>query len=106
MKLKKVFYLAFFSLILLGAASCGGGGVDVVESGTYEGTIVEVNADEQEIYVQTPDDKKLELYFTDSTELMQSGSEVDFSMLKKDQQVEVTVEKMGKKLNPLKVKIK
>ena len=104
MKLKEAFYLVIISAILLGAASCGGG-VDVVESGTYEGTIVEVNAEEQEIYVQTPDDKKLELYFTDSTELTQKGDEVDFSMLKKDQQVEVTVEKMGKKLNPLKVNI-
>ena len=104
MKLKEAFYLVIISAILLGAASCGGG-VDVVESGNYEGTIVEVNAEEQEIYVQTPDDKKLELYFTDSTELTQKGDEVDFSMLKKDQQVEVTVEKMGKKLNPLKVNI-
>ncbi len=105
MKLKQSLFLVFITAILLGAASCGGGGVDVVESGTYEGTITEVNAEEQEIYVETPDEKKLELYFTDSTELTQDGAEVDFSELQKNQKVEVTVEKMGKKLNPLKVKI-
>jgi len=105
MKIKQTFFLVMFTAILLGFSSCGGGGVDAVESGTYQGTISEVNAGEQEIYVETPDDKTLELYFTDSTQLTQDGQKVDFSVLKKDQQVEVTVEKMGKKLNPLKVKI-
>jgi len=105
MKLKQAFILVFVSAMLLGVASCGGG-TDVVESGTYEGTIAEVNAEEQEIYVETPDDKTLELYFTDSTRLTQNGEQVGFSILKKDQQVEVQVEKMGKKLNPLEVKIK
>ena len=97
--------MVFVSAMLLGVTSCGGG-TDVVESGTYEGTIAEVNQDEQEIYVETPDDKTLELYFTDSTRLIQNGERAAFSSLKKDQQVEVTVEKMGKKLNPLEVKIK
>jgi hypothetical protein len=105
MKTVRFFYFTLMAALLLGAASCGGGGVDVVESGTYQGTISEVNAEEQEIYVKTPDDKTLELYFTDSTELTQNGQQVDFSVLEKDQQVEVTVEKMGKKLNPLKVKV-
>jgi len=94
-----------FAAILLGASSCGGG-TDVVESGSYEGTISEVNADEQEIYVGTADDKTLELYFTDSTKLVRGGSPVDFSVLEKNQKVEVTVEKVGKRLNPLKVEIK
>lgn len=98
--------MVFVSVMLLGVASCGGGGVDTVESGTYEGTIAEVNAEEKEIYVETPDDKTLELYFTDSTRLIQNGERVAFSTLKKDQQVEVKIEKMGKKLNPLEVKIK
>jgi len=105
MKLKQAFILVFVSAMLLGVASCGGG-TDVVESGTYEGTIAEVNAEEQEIYVETPDDKTLELYFTDSTRLTQNGERAAFSSLEKNQQVEVKVEKMGKKLNPLEVKIK
>jgi len=105
MKIKQTIFMTFFAAILMGLASCGGGGTDVVESGTYQGTISEINAAEKEIYVKTPDDKILELYFTDSTSLTQNGQPVNFSTLKKDQQVEVTLKKMGKKLNPLKVKI-
>lgn len=82
-----------------------GESTDVVESGTYQGTIKEVEAAKTEIYVSTDDNKTLELYFTDSTSLMRSGSEVDFSELKEGQKVEVEVEKMGKKLNPISVKI-
>ena len=85
--------------------ACGGGeSTDVVESGTYKGKIAEVKSGEKEIYVKHKD-QKLELYFTDSTKLMKGGKSVDFSMLKKDQKVSVKVEKMGKKLNPLKVTI-
>lgn len=105
MKTIKIFFVMILSVILLGFSSCGGG-VDVVESGTYEGTISEVNADEQEIYVEIPDDKTLELYFTDSTKLVRNSNTVDFSVLEKNQKVEVTLEKIGKKLNPLTVEIK
>ncbi len=93
----------FLSFILL--SSCGQN-VDVVESGTYEGTVAEVKPDEKEIYVETKDNKTLELYFTDSTKLTMNGKSVDFSKLKKDAKVEVKIEKMGKKLNPLAVEIK
>lgn len=97
------------SLLTIGSFSflvaCGGGkSTNVVESGTYKGKVAEVKPDEKEIYVQHKD-KKLELYFTDSTKLMKNGKKVDFSMLKQDQQVSVKLEKMGKKLNPLKVTI-
>lgn len=78
---------------------------DVVESGTYTGIADEVDADEQEIYVKTPDDKVLELYFTEQTKLTQNGQPVDFSALQKGQQVEVEVEKKGQRLEPISVKI-
>lgn len=85
--------------------ACGGGeSTDVVDSGSYKGKVAEVKPDEKEIYVKH-NDQKLELYFSDSTKLMKNGEQVDFKMLKKDQEVEVKVEKMGKKLNPLKVNI-
>jgi CspA family cold shock protein len=86
--------------------ACGGGGEshNVVESGTYEGTVKQVKPDENEIYVKHKD-KELELYFTDSTQLMRNGESVAFDKLKKDQQVSVKVEKVGKRLNPLQVKI-
>lgn len=98
-------------LNVLGAASllfvlfaCGEG-TDVVESGTYEGKIKKVEADKEEIYVETSDDKTLELYFTDETKLTKAGETVEFSVLEKGQKVEVKVEKVGKRLDPLTVKI-
>lgn len=93
----------FFSTILLFIA-CGEG-TDVVESGTYQGTIKEVEAEKTEIYVTTADDKTLELYFTETTSLTRGGSEVDFSELQEGQKVEVEVEKNGQRLDPISVKI-
>lgn len=92
-----------FSTILLFFA-CGES-TDVVESGTYQGTIKEVEPEKDEIYVSTDDNKTLELYFTETTSLTRNGSEVEFSELKEGQKVEVEVEKKGKRLDPLSVKI-
>ncbi len=94
--------LSVLSLVLF--ISCGQS-TDVVESGTYTGTVIEVEADKSEIYVKTEDGKTLELYFIEETKLTQNGQEVPFSNLKKDQSVEVEVEKVGKRLDPLSVKI-
>ncbi|MCH4822788.1 hypothetical protein ML462_06350 [Gramella lutea] len=93
----------FFSCILLFVA-CGES-TDVVESGTYQGNIKEVEADKTEIYVTTNDNKTLELYFTETTSLTRNGNEVEFSELKEGQKVEVEVEKNGKRLDPVSVKI-
>ncbi|HEY9561266.1 MAG TPA: hypothetical protein VIR29_10830 [Anseongella sp.] len=81
------------------------GGTDVVESGTYEGTISNVEPEETEIYVETSDGKTLELYFTDQTQLVRGDSTAPFSDLVVDQRVRVTVEKEGKRLDPVKVEI-
>jgi len=93
----------FMSTIMLFIA-CGES-TDVVESGTYQGTVKEVEADKTEIYVATDDDKTLELYFTETTSLTRNGSEVEFSELEEGQKVEVEVEKNGKRLDPISVKI-
>lgn len=98
--------LASALLFLFVLAACSGNKTEVVESGTYTGTISEVNAPEREIYVKTADNKTLELYFTDATNLTQNGTAVDFSALQTGQTVEVTVEKVGDKLDPLRVDIK
>ncbi|SDG61509.1 hypothetical protein [Psychroflexus sediminis] len=95
---------SMLSLIILMLTACGGN-TDVVDSGTYEGTIEEVEADKTEIYVKTLDDQTLELYFTDQTTLTKSGEKVDFSALQKGQRVVVEVERVGKRLDPLSVKI-
>lgn len=102
--MKKILGLSFALMMSFFITACGGGGTDVVESGTYQGTIAEVEADKDEIYVQV-DDKKLELYFTEETELMRGEETVEFSELKEGQKVEVKVKKVGKRLDPLKVVI-
>ncbi|MFT5596067.1 MAG: putative cupredoxin-like copper-binding protein [Cryomorphaceae bacterium] len=92
---------AFLMLFLFAACES----TDVVESGTYSGNVDEVEADKTEIYVKTDDGKTLELYFTDETSLTAAGEEVDFSMLEEGMSVEVEVEKVGKRLDPISVKI-
>lgn len=82
-----------------------GENTDVVESGTYQGTIKEVEPEKTEIYVETDENKTLELYFTDETVLTQNGMDVDFSTLEEGQKVEVEVEKVGQRLDPISVKI-
>lgn len=84
--------------------SCGER-TDTVESGTYQGTIKEVEPSKTEIYVETADEKTLELYFTEETTLTRNGNEVEFSELEEGQQVEVEVKKTGKRLDPIAVKI-
>lgn len=100
-------YLSSLSLAILFSAvltACGGG-TDVVESGTYQGTIDEVEAEKTEIYVKTADNKKLELYFTDQTTLTRNGETVEFSVLQEGMKVEVEVEKVGQRLDPIAVRV-
>lgn len=78
---------------------------NTVESGTYQGTVDEVVPEETEIYVITDDDQTLELYFTDETVLSRDGNMVEFSELQQGQKVEVEVEKVGERLDPISVKI-
>lgn len=89
--------------IALTVVACGGG-TDVVESGTYNGTISEINADEMEIYVETDSDQLLELYFTESTTLTQDGESIPFSDLEQGDRVEIRVERVGQRLDPVSVR--
>ena len=102
--MKTKIFTTVFSAFLLLFISCGEG-TDVVESGTYQGTIKEVEPSKTEIYVETDDNQTLELYFSDNTELTRDGSTVEFSTLKEGMKVEVDVEKEGKRLNPLAVRV-
>lgn len=105
-----IFGITSLFLVAAGLTGCDEPGDDgddehaVVESGTYEGTIAEVNADEDEIYVDVDGDE-LELYFTDETELTQGGEPAEFSALEEGQTVEVEIEKVGQRLDPLSVDI-
>lgn len=91
--------------IMLTLFACGGGDTDVVESGTYQGTVKEVEPEKTEIYVETQDNKTLELYFTENTSLTRNGETVDFSELSTGQRVEVEVKKVGQRLDPVSVEI-
>ena len=102
--ISKIFNSVAFIGIFLFMVSCGES-TDTVESGTYQGTIEEVEPSKDEIYVKTNDNKTLELYFKETTELTRNGTTVDFSELKEGQKVEVEVEKVGKRLDPISVKI-
>ena len=94
------------ALCIFGLYSCGGESeTDVVDSGTYEGNVDKVVPEEEEIYVVTPDDKRLELYFTETTELTRNGQPVEFAELQQGQRVQVTVEKVGNRLDPVSVTI-
>lgn len=102
--MKKYAFIFLLPLIVISVAACGEE-TDVVESGTYAGTIDEVVAEEKEIYVETEDNKRLELYFTETTELTQNGQIVPFDSLQQGQQVRVKIEKVGKRLDPISVQI-
>ena len=104
--MKKLFvplFIAFATLFTL--VSCEEKH-DAVPSGTYTGTISEVEADKNEIYVKTDDGKTLELYFTDATQLTQNGQTVPFSTLKEGQKVSAQVNNVGGSLDPIAVDIK
>ena len=96
------FLFGVFSLVVF--MSCGGK-TDAVESGVYQGSVDEVEADKKEIYVKTADGKTLELYFTETTALTKNGEAVAFDQLAEGQKVEVEVKADGKRLDPISVKI-
>jgi len=71
-----------------------------------EGKIAKVVESKKEIYVKEESTgKKHEYYFTKETKVLHAGQPVDFSHLKADQQVRVTAEKTGKRLDPKQVEI-
>ena len=97
-----VFMVSLLSMFLL--TSCGSK-TDIVDSGTYAGTIKKVEPEKREIYVTLEDEKLIELYFIDETILTKNGQPVDFSELTAGQKVSVTVKRTGNRLDPTAVDI-
>lgn len=99
-------YNAYFvvCLLLLLVSACGKNG-NAIESGTYTGTVDEVEPEATEIYVEADNGETLELYFTESTELTQNGQTVPFSTLEKGMRVRVKVEQTSSMLKPITVEI-
>ena len=103
--MKKNFLLAMTIVLMIVFSSCGGN-TDVVDSGTYNGKIKKIEPEKTEIYVTLEDGKTIELYFIEETTLTKNGEKVDFSELSQGQTVEIEVKKVGKRLDPISVKIK
>lgn len=103
MKPIKTSLIGLLGLIALIFAGCGG--IDVVDAGTYRGTINKAVAEEQEIYVTLDNGQKLELYFTEETELLSAGQPVEFSALASGLPVEITVAREGNRNVPTRVEI-
>jgi cold shock protein len=101
-RIKPIFLAFLFMIPFMFACEQG---TDVVDSGTYQGTVDEVEADKTEIYVKTDDNKRLELYFNENTTLTRNGETVAFDQLEEGQRVEVQVEKTGQRLDPIAVTI-
>jgi len=97
-----IMFTMIISALFLSLSACGEE-TFVVESGTYTGTIAEINTDETEIYVDLESGERVELYFTDETTLTQDGEDVPFSTIEVDDRVEVTIEKTGQRLDPVSV---
>lgn len=102
--MRKLFLTLLTISLSFALISCGEE-IDVVESGTYEGVVAKVAPEEEEIYVNLDNGKKIELYFKENTVLMRDTLEVAFSELAVDQRVSVEVLKVGNRLDPIKVEI-
>lgn len=93
-------FLALVSAFVLSAVSLPALAAVV----TIEGAIDKVVPEKTEIYV-IAEGKKHEFYFNEKTELTKAGQKVAFDTLKKSMKVKVTADKVGKRLDPLKVEV-
>ncbi|WP_051286452.1 hypothetical protein [Salinimicrobium terrae] len=76
-----------------------------VPSGTYTGQAIIVDSEQKEIYVRLNDTTTIELYFSNETQIMRDGEQVQFDALQEGQTVEVEVERSGESLKPKMVRI-
>lgn len=77
----------------------------LVPSGTYTGEAIIVDSEQQEVYVKLDDNTTIELYFSNETQIMRNGEQVQFNALQEGQTVEVEVERSGESLKPKVVRI-
>lgn len=97
-------WMSLFACTVLVFTGCGRQEV-LVDSGTYEGTILKVNPDETEIYVSLDEKRVLELYFSESTTVSSAGAPAAFDALQKGQSVRVEVTRSGDEMVPVRVQI-
>lgn len=97
-------WVVLIACTVLAFAGCGRREV-MVDSGTYEGSILKVNPDETEIYVALDEERVLELYFSEETTVSRGELETTFDALEKGQSVRVEVERTDAGMIPLRVTI-
>ncbi len=97
-------WMVLIACIVLVCAGCGRQEV-MVDSGTYEGSILKVNPDETEIYVSLDEKRVLELYFSEKTTVSRGERKTTFDALEKGQSVSVEVERTDEGMVPLSVTI-
>ncbi|WP_156879258.1 hypothetical protein [Salinimicrobium xinjiangense] len=78
----------------------------LVPSGTYTGEAIIVDSQQKEVYVRLNDTTTIELYFSNDTQIMRNGEQVQFDALQQGQTLEVEVERSGESLKPKRVSIK
>lgn len=100
--MKKWMVLIAFTILVF--AGCGRREV-MVDSGTYEGSILKVNPDETEIYVSLDEKRVIELYFSAETTVARGKETTTFDALEKGQKVRVEVKRTDEKMVPLSVAI-
>jgi len=100
--MRKLIYMVVCTLLIW--AGCGHQEV-VVDSGTYEGSILKVNTSETEIYVALDKERVLELYFTEATKVSRGETKASFNELAKGQSVRVQIERHEREMIPLHVTI-
>jgi hypothetical protein len=97
-------WMALFACAVLVFTGCGRQEV-LVDSGTYEGTVLKVNPDEVEVYVALDEKRVLELYFSESTTVSSANETASFDALQKGQRVRVEVTRTGDEMVPVSVQI-
>lgn len=100
--------LALVLLVGITLTSCGEAEheSDVVESGIYTGTLMEVVPEEDEIYMETSTGETIELYFKEDTRLVNpDGDTIPFDDLSQGDRVEVEVERVGQRNDPVLVRL-
>lgn len=95
-------FLVAFSITL--SFSSGASALTTPLTSEIEGVIVKVVPSEREIYVES-EGKKHEYYFNPMTKVVHGNEERKYEDLKKGMRVKVSANKIGKRLDPLEVRI-
>ena len=93
---------AFFAVVLVMGVSINSAAAETTD--ISHGKISKMVPAKKEIYVMTDTGKK-EYYFKDTTTVEKAGEKLSYNELSEGMEVTVTANKVGKRLDPIKVEI-